>query len=213
MSSVIYNVAWSEESDILTFGSNSSHTLGLIGRLDEIRIDSFCHTYQEMLASARKAEATKETRSLSNSTGNLLIASQGLLIKDGVATPATISGYAVPFVDVSDGDLKIKFSDGKIKTIVTDTDGVVNPVSIKTGTYTLLASDYHIIFNSASDCTAYLPTSVGLGINFVVTNVNVGDVYIIPDGSDVISDEDFQIAKNKESFTLIDYSSGKWVII
>lgn len=42
------------------------------------------------------------------------------LIKDGIAEPNSVSGYAILFVDFADGDLKIKFSDGVVKTIVTD---------------------------------------------------------------------------------------------
>jgi hypothetical protein len=38
-----------------------------------------------------------------------------------VTAPSTASGKASIYVDSSDGDLKIKFGDGTIKTIVTDT--------------------------------------------------------------------------------------------
>jgi hypothetical protein len=44
-----------------------------------------------------------------------------LVIEDGIAAPATISGFASIYVDSADGDLKIKFADGTVKTIVTDT--------------------------------------------------------------------------------------------
>jgi len=40
---------------------------------------------------------------------------------DGIAAPSTITGMALLFVDTADGDLKIKFGDGTLKTIVTDT--------------------------------------------------------------------------------------------
>ncbi len=43
-----------------------------------------------------------------------------LEIDDGVTAPNTASGKASIYVDASDGDLKIKFGDGTIKTIVTD---------------------------------------------------------------------------------------------
>lgn len=45
----------------------------------------------------------------------------GLWLVDGVGAPTTVSGYAGLYVDSADGDLKIKFGDGTVKTIVTDT--------------------------------------------------------------------------------------------
>jgi|GEM_PF-6104673 len=45
----------------------------------------------------------------------------GLRLIDGVTAPATETGYAIMYVDAADGDLKIKFGDGTVKTIVTDT--------------------------------------------------------------------------------------------
>ena len=40
---------------------------------------------------------------------------------DGVTAPDTINNYCSIYVDTSDGDLKIKFGDGTVKTITTDT--------------------------------------------------------------------------------------------
>ncbi len=53
-------------------------------------------------------------------TGNLLV-DGGIGIEDGMAEPGTITGRAFLYVDTADGDLKVKFGDGTIKTIVTDT--------------------------------------------------------------------------------------------
>ena len=41
-------------------------------------------------------------------------------LKDGVGVPATVTDCASIFVDIADGDLKIKFGDGTVKTITTD---------------------------------------------------------------------------------------------
>ncbi len=50
-----------------------------------------------------------------------MINNQGIfLLKDGVTAPSTRSGFAQIYVDSSDGDLKVKFGDGTVKTIVTD---------------------------------------------------------------------------------------------
>lgn len=42
-------------------------------------------------------------------------------LKDGVTAPSTVVGYASIYVDTADGDLKVKFADGTVKTIATDT--------------------------------------------------------------------------------------------
>jgi hypothetical protein len=39
---------------------------------------------------------------------------------DGVTAPSTAGGYARIYVDTADGDLKVKFGDGTVKTIATD---------------------------------------------------------------------------------------------
>jgi hypothetical protein len=44
----------------------------------------------------------------------------GIGLTDGVSEPGAVSGLARIYVDSADGDLKIKFGDGTVKTIVTD---------------------------------------------------------------------------------------------
>jgi hypothetical protein len=44
-----------------------------------------------------------------------------LWIGDGVTAPTTTAGFAAIYVDTADGDLKCKFGDGTVKTIVVDT--------------------------------------------------------------------------------------------
>lgn len=44
-----------------------------------------------------------------------------LALEDGVAAPAAVVGLAQEFVDVADGDLKIRYGDGVTKLIVADT--------------------------------------------------------------------------------------------
>lgn len=44
-----------------------------------------------------------------------------LILIDGRAEPTTVAGNAQIYIDSVDGDLKIKFGDGTVKTIVTDT--------------------------------------------------------------------------------------------
>ena len=44
-----------------------------------------------------------------------------IVLVDGITAPSTVTGKALIYVDTADGDLKIKFGDGTVKTIVTDT--------------------------------------------------------------------------------------------
>lgn len=44
-----------------------------------------------------------------------------LLIPDPGVVPPTVGGFATIYIDPADGDLKIKYADGIIKTIVIDT--------------------------------------------------------------------------------------------
>lgn len=48
-------------------------------------------------------------------------APNSLVLRDGVTAPSVVVGVALIYVDIADGDLKIKFSDGTVKTIVVDT--------------------------------------------------------------------------------------------
>lgn len=50
----------------------------------------------------------------------VLLSGGAWVIRDGITAPATIPNYAAIYVDTADGDLKIKFGNGTVKTIVTD---------------------------------------------------------------------------------------------
>lgn len=44
-----------------------------------------------------------------------------LYLVDGISAPSTLAGHASIYIDSADGDLKVKFGDGTVKTIITDT--------------------------------------------------------------------------------------------
>lgn len=56
---------------------------------------------------------------ISNTTG--VSVANRLIISDGITSPTTETSFAQIYVDAADGDLKVKFGDGTVKTIVTDT--------------------------------------------------------------------------------------------
>jgi len=50
-----------------------------------------------------------------------IYAGTAFILADGVTAPSATVGFAKIYVDTADGDLKVIFGDGTIKTIVTDT--------------------------------------------------------------------------------------------
>lgn len=55
------------------------------------------------------------------STMSMTGAFNEMAIVDGITAPATVAGKTFIYVDTADGDLKVKFGDGTVKTISTDT--------------------------------------------------------------------------------------------
>jgi len=49
------------------------------------------------------------------------VAPDTLALRDGATAPAAAAGQALLYVDIADGDLRVKFGDGITKTIATDT--------------------------------------------------------------------------------------------
>lgn len=68
----------------------------------------------------KRTGATLETR-LADDSGFAPHAAEWFSITDGVTAPGASAGRARLYVDVADGDLKVVFADGTVKTIVTDT--------------------------------------------------------------------------------------------
>jgi hypothetical protein len=83
-------------------------------------------------ASGTTVAVANTTAATSTTTGALTVAGGGAFAKelvtglglwlvDGQTAPSATSGYAKIYVDTADGDLKVIFGDGTIKTIATDT--------------------------------------------------------------------------------------------
>lgn len=70
---------------------------------------------------ATVAEYSEAGSTITTRSNLVSVVSKNMTLVDGVTAPSTISGYAQIYVDTADGDLKIKFGDGTVKTIVVDT--------------------------------------------------------------------------------------------
>lgn len=81
-----------------------------------------------MYAGSTAASISLAVYNLAASVNGLIVYADGrvrlpvgpLQIADGITAPATQAGFAQIYVDTADGDLKVKFGDGTVKTIVTD---------------------------------------------------------------------------------------------
>jgi hypothetical protein len=69
---------------------------------------------------ALKRSATTIQARLADDSGFADFQSRSLIVSDGMAAPSATVGVAKIYVDTADGDLKVIFGDGTIKTIVTD---------------------------------------------------------------------------------------------
>lgn len=89
------------------------------GKIDELTMDNRCLSPQAFASLASAGGGFFNPQSITPVSGNAIINTVGLLLKDGVSTPPLQNGYAVLYVDTSDGKLKIRFSNGSIATINT----------------------------------------------------------------------------------------------
>lgn len=101
------------------------------GIVASVRAHRQSATYNAYLSFYTRSAGSESERMRINAGGNVgigitspsakLQVAGSIAITDGMTAPSTISGYAVIYVDSSDGDLKVKFGDGTVKTIATDT--------------------------------------------------------------------------------------------
>lgn len=81
----------------------------------------FRHSDAEMTAGPSMVGADFRLLSGNSVVTLVLFSDQGVGLRDGITAPSAKVGFAQLYVDSADGDLKIRFGDGTIKTIVTDT--------------------------------------------------------------------------------------------
>lgn len=93
------------------------------------------------------------------------------------------------------------------------TNGSQIETSTKTGDYTLTSSDESIVCNSSSAFTVTLPAASGSGQTYSIKNINTGVITVEGDGVETIDGQANETLYQYECMQLVDYASGKWVII
>jgi len=84
--------------------------------LDALGMASVYYAGSARLLMTDEADVTKWNEPRVNSAEAVYLS-----LKDGITPPSSVVGEAYIYVDSADGDLKVKFGDGTVKTIVTDT--------------------------------------------------------------------------------------------
>jgi hypothetical protein len=116
-----YGPAW--------YGGTAATSPGLISGSNSLTLDTYAAGNFSRLNfggttssfPALKRNSTALETKLADDSAYAPHAMQYLDITDGITAPAAATGRARIYVDTADGDLKVIFADGTIKTIVTDT--------------------------------------------------------------------------------------------
>lgn len=108
-------MAWTQNATGTEWVWNESGLTGLVLRAES-----------DTDANAIVLDSTTNKIAFGIAAGSALLAAKiniagGLAITDGITAPAATTGMAHMYVDSADGDLKVIFGDGVIKTLATDT--------------------------------------------------------------------------------------------
>lgn len=92
-------------------------------------------------------------------------------------------------------------------------NGSKKNIKEKTADYTLTSTDDVIVCNSTTTFTLTLPTATGTGKTFYIKNINTADITTDANSSETIDDELTQTVSQYDCMKILDYASGKWIII
>jgi hypothetical protein len=136
---VLFEYGWNNKRVILAPSSRAPDDLTLYlgaggthpgAMWDEIEMRAkngirICPTYNtddvEAIVESYLSGSSRKIAHLRVTKGHLRALAGGLQIGDGITAPGATTGYATIYVDAADGDLKVVFADGTVKTIVEDT--------------------------------------------------------------------------------------------
>ena len=81
--------------------------------------------------------------------------------------------------------------------------------------YDVQANDTVIVCDSVTPITVYLRCALATWSMIIIKNINIGNVTVIGCGSppDTIDDEDYQTLSQWSAMQIIDYITGKWIIV
>ena len=86
-------------------------------------------------------------------------------------------------------------------------------IAIKTDSYLISASDYFVICNKATAMTITLPAASGSGKSYMIKSIGAGKVTIDANSTETIDGELTQSLNQWDCINIVDYASGKWVVI
>lgn len=134
-----------------------------------------------------------------------------LAIKDGIPAPATDAGFASIYVDTADGDLKVKFGDGVVKTLVED-QAAGSTLTIAAGAITA-TTPFHAVDTEAAAASDDLDTINGgvIGMVLVVHAANSARTVVAKNGTGNLKLEGDMTLDNAEDTLQLIHDGTNWL--
>lgn len=102
--------------------SRSSNNLSLASQgTFEFALVNGINTHTFTIGRGLSGLTTNRAVSCAGLSSSASVQADHLIVTDGITAPSATGGLAKIYVDTADGDLKVVFGDGTVKTIVTDT--------------------------------------------------------------------------------------------
>ena len=89
----------------------------------------------------------------------------------------------------------------------------IQNITLKTDSYLISASDYFVICDKTTAMTITLPAATGIGVSYMIKTINIGVVTIDANSSETIDGELTQTLNQWDCINIVDYASGKWLVI
>ena len=116
-----YNFTGDGSTVAFTLGSNPNTENNTQAYIDGVYQQKNGYTVSGAVLTFSAAPPNLSTVEVMVTTAMASTDASSVIITDGITAPTVLLGFAQIYVDTADGDLKIKFGDGTVKTISTDT--------------------------------------------------------------------------------------------
>lgn len=122
-------------------------------------------------------------------------------------------GYVAPLGSWIDGVYVCEQLDGNVIWLKKVNPVAVETIRVVTANAVLSETDQVLVCDKATAMSVTLPDATASGKMFRVKSINTGVVTLTADTGDTIDGETTQPINRWDSISVVDYTSGKWVIV